>query len=227
MLRQSQVFATSTCVFVVSVHSVKVSSSISSQTVLSACVCSFFSKKVSVLAVNIKTRMTSKSWMSDDARMLHASRRTLAATIPIQPKEETRENGDYVRSFLSGITAEWWYFVATPAANIEDKVREDDDKESEQAPPGMYLVGVLLAAPSVGLVSLQVHPNHRRRGIGQWLLSAYVDKMRTSSKLEYITLTTESTNTPALQLYRKLGFEIAENDQGSMIGDMVCRKSLR
>jgi hypothetical protein len=113
---------------------------------------------------------------------------------------------------------EFYYF--TPTSTEEQK------NEQEVAPRGTVLAGVLVAAPAIGLVSLEVMPDFRRRGIGEHLLRAYIEHVRTETTMKYVTLTTETDNVAALALYSKLGFETHAGDPDSLIGSVVCRLEL-
>lgn len=55
--------------------------------------------------------------------------------------------------------------------------------------------------PSIHIASLVVAPMHQRRGIGRRLVRAVVDATQT-----VLTVSTAVGNTPAIELYRQLGF---------------------
>ncbi len=57
------------------------------------------------------------------------------------------------------------------------------------------------------VISIAVLPEYRRRGIGRSLLAKALDSMK-ARKLEECVLEVRVSNTAAINLYRKLGFEI-------------------
>lgn len=56
------------------------------------------------------------------------------------------------------------------------------------------------------LTNLAVLPSYRRRGIAQELVEALLEEAK-RLKLGFVTLEVRVTNTPASNLYRKMGFE--------------------
>lgn len=58
-----------------------------------------------------------------------------------------------------------------------------------------------------GDLGMGIHPDYRRRGLGRQLLQAALDAARTFG-LERIELAVLTNNTPAVALYRSMGFEI-------------------
>lgn len=74
------------------------------------------------------------------------------------------------------------------------------------------LVGILLAEPhwwngSVWVWEFHVAETHRRQGIGRQLMEALATRARAVG-LRTIVCETQTTNTPAIQAYRSLGFRI-------------------
>ncbi len=59
----------------------------------------------------------------------------------------------------------------------------------------------------VQINNVAVHPDWRGRGIGEALLSSVIEKMRDGS-VSFISLEVRCSNTTAMNLYKKLGFEI-------------------
>ncbi|MCX6049231.1 MAG: GNAT family N-acetyltransferase [Chloroflexi bacterium] len=77
---------------------------------------------------------------------------------------------------------------------------------------GEQLVGLLIAEPqswnnSVVVCEFHVAETHRRRGIGRRLMEG-VAAQATQTGLRIIVCETQTTNTPAIQAYRKLGFRL-------------------
>lgn len=56
------------------------------------------------------------------------------------------------------------------------------------------------------LTNLAVIPTYRRRGIAEKLTEALIEEAQRLS-LQFVTLEVRTTNTPASNLYRKMGFE--------------------
>jgi ribosomal-protein-alanine N-acetyltransferase len=63
------------------------------------------------------------------------------------------------------------------------------------------------------IVSVAVLPQYRRKGIGQALIMKAMDGMRTYNAKQCF-LEVRVTNTPAINLYKKLGFEITRTING-------------
>ena len=67
-------------------------------------------------------------------------------------------------------------------------------------------VGVLAIPPDeFEITNVAVHPDFRRRGIGEALMGALSEKARAESRAR-ISLEVRASNEAALALYRKLGF---------------------
>ncbi|MCR5635663.1 MAG: ribosomal protein S18-alanine N-acetyltransferase [Clostridiales bacterium] len=60
----------------------------------------------------------------------------------------------------------------------------------------------------VYVINVCVHPHYRRQGIGERLVKALRDYCRDNS-FAFVTLEVRQSNTAAISLYRKLGFEKA------------------
>jgi ribosomal protein S18 acetylase RimI-like enzyme len=77
---------------------------------------------------------------------------------------------------------------------------------------GDLLVGIVLAEPhwwnnSLWVWEFHVAETHRRQGIGRRLMETVAEKSKKAG-LRTIVCETQTTNTPAIQAYRKLGFRI-------------------
>jgi ribosomal-protein-alanine N-acetyltransferase len=63
------------------------------------------------------------------------------------------------------------------------------------------------------IVSVAVLHQHRRKGIGKALVAQAIENMRTYNAKQCF-LEVRVTNTPAIELYKKLGFEITRTIHG-------------
>ncbi len=59
----------------------------------------------------------------------------------------------------------------------------------------------------VGRFGMSVHAKWRQRGVGMALLTTLLEWARGNPLIEKVTLAVFSTNVPALQLYKKVGFK--------------------
>ncbi|MFP4082619.1 MAG: ribosomal protein S18-alanine N-acetyltransferase [Candidatus Aminicenantes bacterium] len=55
--------------------------------------------------------------------------------------------------------------------------------------------------------NIAIHPDFRRRGIGEAVMQEVMDRMR-REEAKFVTLEVRLSNTAALNMYKKLGFEI-------------------
>jgi ribosomal protein S18 acetylase RimI-like enzyme len=88
-----------------------------------------------------------------------------------------------------------------------------DLQQSEETFMGYYVDDVLAGALSYALINttldigrLVVHPNYFRRGIGK----ALVEFVETVSGVEKVIVSTGALNTPARQLYERIGYQLIE-----------------
>lgn len=65
--------------------------------------------------------------------------------------------------------------------------------------------GMVIAVDEGQITNIAVHPDHRGQGFGLAVTQALI-KHAKNSRLANITLEVRASNTPALSLYRKLGF---------------------
>jgi ribosomal-protein-alanine N-acetyltransferase len=74
------------------------------------------------------------------------------------------------------------------------------------------------------ILNIAVHPDYRRMGLGTHLMQFFIDFCRTT-KVKTLTLDVRSSNHPAIEMYRKLGFRkvglrpyyYADNDEDALI----------
>ncbi len=81
----------------------------------------------------------------------------------------------------------FWVYVGQP---------KDQEKEEVQ--------GYLISSEDGHLISLAVHPKHRRRGIGERLIKKAVESLA----VKKIWAEVRQSNQGALAFYRKIGFQI-------------------
>jgi len=102
---------------------------------------------------------------------------------------------------------------------------------------GRFVLGSFAAASLVGVVGMfrspglkvrhrghiwgmYVHPDWRQAGVGRRLLTDAIARARAVDGLELLDLGVGSENTPAIRLYRALGFEGTGTDpRGLKVGD--------
>lgn len=89
-----------------------------------------------------------------------------------------------------------------PAAKL---IVAEDEVEGEPSVVG-YL-GYWLIADEMHISTIAVHPDQRRRGIGELLIRIAITEARELGA-EECTLEVRKSNEPALDLYRKLGFKV-------------------
>ncbi|MCX7973705.1 MAG: ribosomal protein S18-alanine N-acetyltransferase [Candidatus Aminicenantes bacterium] len=59
----------------------------------------------------------------------------------------------------------------------------------------------------VQINNIAIHPNYRRRGLGEWLLRKVISKVKKDGA-QFITLEVRQSNLAAQALYSKLGFKL-------------------
>ncbi|MEM1509032.1 MAG: ribosomal protein S18-alanine N-acetyltransferase [Thermofilaceae archaeon] len=70
-----------------------------------------------------------------------------------------------------------------------------------------YVIGTLEARGEGHVVSIGVHPNYRRKGVATALLNEVINRFNARG-VRIVKLEVRVSNFPAINLYRKLGFEI-------------------
>ncbi len=58
------------------------------------------------------------------------------------------------------------------------------------------------------ILSIAVHPKHRRKGIGKLLMKEIIKKLQNEFGVKRIKLQVKVSNKPAIKLYERLGFKI-------------------
>jgi len=67
-----------------------------------------------------------------------------------------------------------------------------------------------------GSFGLIVKPSWQNKGIGKLLLSALIEWVKAHSSIEVINLTVSEENKPAIELYKKFGFQITGREPFSL-----------
>jgi ribosomal protein S18 acetylase RimI-like enzyme len=92
---------------------------------------------------------------------------------------------------------------------------------------GDAIVGILSCArmkkrsSATGNIGMSVLLSHRRKGIGEALLSRLMEEVRQRNLFESLRLEVDSRNLPARKLYEKVGFEYVASDSNSGPLEMV------
>jgi len=82
--------------------------------------------------------------------------------------------------------------------------------------PVAYVFGIRSQVkPEEGWIrQIATIPEYRRLGIAEKLQNMCVDAFRKMPGVKHVGLTVEAENVPAINLYKKLGFEVAETEPG-------------
>lgn len=102
-----------------------------------------------------------------------------------------------------------WSELAAGAATRCYLVAIDDRDRDEVVGYG----GVVIGPDAAEVMTLAVHPERRRRGLGQRLLDALLDEAR-RRRLPQVLLEVRADNEAALALYRRAGFEPLSRRRG-------------
>lgn len=104
------------------------------------------------------------------------------------------------------------YFVVRPQGEGEAQPGETRRGllarfHSSDRPPIVGYGGFWCSAREAHISTIAVHPRLRRKGIGQLILLAMIEKAR-SGGADHITLEVRASNLVAQNLYRKYGFQV-------------------
>ena len=136
--------------------------------------------------------------------------------LPIVPVKE--EYASSFRACLDAVAREKRFLAQTealPLEQIQAFVRDSVRNDAVQffALDGDRVIGWADVFPSwahavchCGHLGMGVHPDYRRRGLGERLLSSCIEKAW-SKGITRIELEARADNFPAIALYEKLGFE--------------------
>ena len=159
----------------------------------------------------------------------------LGDEITIRIRELKRRDAMDLEGFYEGYTSNKKYFVSKTESNDEtvftlrlgelprpfvkriERTPRYDEEVFQQgfsfaAYDGDMPVGIVIAGRrdwnrSLWVWDMDVRKSHQRRGIGTKLLGAVVDRAR-SEGMRVVVCETQNTNTPAIQFYRSIGFEM-------------------
>ncbi|UCD13435.1 MAG: ribosomal protein S18-alanine N-acetyltransferase [Thermoplasmatales archaeon] len=73
-----------------------------------------------------------------------------------------------------------------------------------------FIIGIKTSNETVRIPMLAVHKNYRRQGVGSALITQMLKKLRLQN-IQHIDLEVKTSNTAAIQFYKKHGFVITEN----------------
>jgi len=112
-----------------------------------------------------------------------------------------------------------YYFVVRPQE--EGAVQREEPRKgflarfrsTDERPPIVGYGGFWCSAREAHISTIAVHPRLRRKGIGQLVLMAMIEKARTIGA-DHITLEVRASNTVAQSLYRKYGFQVVGRRKG-------------
>lgn len=112
-----------------------------------------------------------------------------------------------------------YYFVARP--QDEGAAQREEPRRGllarfhplDQRPPIAGYGGFWCSAREAHISTIAVHPRLRRKGIGQLILMAMIEKAR-SLGADHITLEVRASNLVAQSLYRKYGFQVVGRRRG-------------
>ena len=101
------------------------------------------------------------------------------------------------------------YFVARPRARVRSFwSRLTGGSLGRTSPPSLGYVGFWLMVDEAHISNIAVHPDWRRRGLGE-LMMLYSTDRATELGASVVTLEVRVTNAGAQSLYRKFGLEVA------------------
>jgi RimJ/RimL family protein N-acetyltransferase len=112
-------------------------------------------------------------------------------------------------------------------AFIEDRLKARPDRGTFGAFEGTELVGLIALGRESHrklehkalIWSMYVVPKARRNGIGRALLSAALELARSVPGIRQVNLCVNASNSPAIDLYKSMGFEVFGYERGAMVVD--------
>ena len=114
------------------------------------------------------------------------------------------------------------------AAEFTDMLK-NDHVQAFVAPQALALTST--AGGDTELLLLAVHPDHRRRGIGQQLTQQWLDAVQPHADIAFLEVAAD--NLPAIALYSELGFGITgrrvayyARESGPSIDALIMQRAL-
>ena len=136
----------------------------------------------------------------------------LSAPEPRDPRAPLIRRQARVEVVEDAMPAHWWEALAIGGfrpTSFRLLARADDLELARATTWDMSGWGLDDAAARIGLIGLEVHPEHRRKGFGRHLVGEVLRHAR-EQMIASVAVQTRSTNLPALSLYESLGFAPAE-----------------
>lgn len=131
--------------------------------------------------------------------------------------------GTYRRELTRSRYGSYWVVTPRTDANSDDAHHTDthhtdaDDNDADGNVPRLLAYGGMWRTPEEAhITTIAVHPQWRRRGLGEWTLLQLIGVARAGGA-EIVTLEVRVSNEAAIRLYRKLGFEAVGTRRGYYI----------
>jgi ribosomal protein S18 acetylase RimI-like enzyme len=115
----------------------------------------------------------------------------------------------HVEYFDDALPGNWWQNVSLGDIQLMKArllLKSDSAEIAEALAWDMGLFGRTDQKSRVGLIDVQVAPEHRRKGFGRYLVGEILRRAR-DNMISRVAVATSSSNEPALRLYASLGFE--------------------
>jgi ribosomal protein S18 acetylase RimI-like enzyme len=136
----------------------------------------------------------------------------LSVSEPRDPRAALLRRQAQVEFSDDALPAHWWEGASLAEAQVMRArllSRTDGTELAHADTWDMGWFGRADGRARIGLVNLEVSPEHRRRGCGHFLVSEIFRRAR-ENLIAFVATQTASTNKPALALYAKLGFKPLE-----------------
>ncbi|KAJ3731655.1 hypothetical protein DFJ43DRAFT_376329 [Lentinula guzmanii] len=157
----------------------------------------------------------------DRVTLIAVASRLLADSSPESSSSSSFANTSVSLDSLDGEAAEWVGLITVLTPEFLKERRDN-------IPPKFQKYAMCFGEPANVLVSMWVHPEHRRKGLGGRLISEAIDwvKKRTVTTKNFdvsngrlggaVVLEVVKGNTGAGMLYRAMGFETIDSEDASI-----------